>query len=54
MKLITEYKMKVPGSERLDTIVRNNLFARNPKIYPVPPDKPDEIPRMFPGNTERV
>jgi hypothetical protein len=46
--------INVPDSENNVIIDRNNLFARNPKIYPVPPDKPDDTPRIFAGYTEII
>lgn len=52
-KLMHEYKMKVPGNERNDTIDKNNLFAKNPKTYPVPPDNPEATPRIFVGKTKK-
>lgn len=44
--------INVPDNESNEIIDRNNLLARNPKMYPVPPDKPDATPRIFAGYTK--
>jgi hypothetical protein len=51
MKLTHALMMKVPGRVNADIIVRNILLAKNPKMYPVPPDSPDAIPLTFVGYT---